>query len=248
MKVAIMQPYTFPYVGYFQLINHVDKWVIFDDTQYISKGWINRNRVLHPDVKKEWQYITVPVKKHSLESRIKSVEINENIEWRKQLLGKLTSYKKKAPFYAETVEFISDCISFECITLSEWVVHTLNSTCNYLGIAFDYSLFSQMEVSTDNVEHAGQWALEIAGAMGADVYVNPPGGYSIFNENEFQARNMELRFLRPNLTPYVQRRGSFVPGLSIIDIMMWNNKDKICEMLTDYEIVTHSKLKAYDHA
>ena len=247
MRVGIIQPYTFPYIGYFQLINYVDKWVIFDDTQYLSKGWINRNRILHPNVKKEWQYFTVPVKKHSRKSRIKDVEINDDLEWRDEFLGKLTSYKKKAPFYAETVEFIGDCISFKCPALFEWVVYTLKSTCNYLGVPFNYSIFSQMEINTDNIKHAGQWALEIADAMDVTEYVNPPSGYSIFNENEFLARNIELRFLKSNLTPYVQRRGYFVSGLSIVDVMMWNDKDRIHEMLTDYEIVTHSQLRACDH-
>jgi len=247
MKLAVMQPYAFPYIGYFQLINYVDKWVVFDDTQYISKGWINRNRILHPDIKKEWQYFTVPVKKHSRECRINHVEINDDIEWRNEFIGKLTSYKKKAPFYAETVEFIDECISFKCSALSKWVTHTLKSTCDHLGIPFDYSVFSQMEVNTDNIQHAGQWALEIADAMDADEYVNPPGGYSIFNENEFLSRNIELQFLKPELTAYVQRRGGFVPGLSIVDVMMWNDKDRIREMLEDYEIVTYSELRACDH-
>lgn len=246
MRVGIMQPYIFPYIGYFQLINYVDKWVVFDDTQYISKGWINRNRILHPDIKKEWQYFTIPVSKHLRECKIKDVKINGNLEWRDEFLGKLTSYKKKAPFYAETVEFISDCVSIKCNTLSELIVTTLNRTCEYLNIPFDYSIFSQMGIDTTNVEHAGQWALEIADAMDADEYINPSGGYSIFNENEFLARNIELRFLKSNLTPYVQRRGCFVPGLSIVDIMMWNEKNRIHEMLKDYEIVKQSKLRVFE--
>jgi hypothetical protein len=243
MKIGIMQPYTFPYIGYFQLINYVDKWVIFDDTQYISKGWINRNRILHPDVKKEWQYFTVPLKKHSRESRIKDIEINHNIKWRNEFLGKLSSYKKKAPFYVETIEFIEHCVNFNCSSLSEWVIYVLENTCNYLKIPFNYSIFSKMEINTKNIEHAGQWALEIADAMNADEYVNPQGGYTIFQENEFLAKNIELRFLKSNLIPYIQRRGYFVPGLSIVDVMMWNDKDAIHEMLKNYAIVTQSELQ-----
>ncbi len=247
MKVGIMQPYTFPYLGYFQLINYVDKWVVFDDAQFISKGWVNRNRILHPDIKKEWQYFTVPVKKHSRESRIKAVEINEEKPWRDEFLGKLTSYKKKAPFYAETVEFIGDCISFNGGSLSEWIIYTLENTCAYLNIPFDHSVFSETEMSTDNVQHAGQWALEIADTLGADEYVNPPGGYTIFNENEFQEKNIELKFLKPDLIPYVQRRDGFVPGLSIVDVMMWNDKDKIHRLLTDFEIVNIQSLSSTDN-
>lgn len=243
MKLAIMQPYTFPYIGYFQLIKHTDKWVVFDDTQFISKGWINRNRILHPDAKKQWQYFTVPLKKHSLRCKIKNVDINNNIAWRDELLGKLTSYKKKAPFYTKTIEFIYDCISFKSSSLSEWVIYTLKRTCNYLEIPFNFSIFSEMNINIENIKHAGQWALEIAAAMDASEYINPVSGYNIFNENEFRARNIELQFLKPKLTPYVQRRGHFVPGLSIIDIMMWNDKVSISNMLNDFEIFTYSKLK-----
>ena len=241
-----MQPYAFPYIGYFQLIGCVDKWVVFDDTQYISKGWINRNRILHPDLKKKWQYFTVPVKKHSREIRIKDVEINNDIDWKAEFIGKLTSYKKKAPYYLETVEFVDNCIGFDCSSLSEWVVNTIESTCDYLGLSFEYTVFSKMCVNTDNIEHAGQWALEIADFMDADEYVNPQGGYGIFKEEEFLEKNIELRFLKSNLTPYVQRRGEFIAGLSIIDVMMWNDKNEIQNMLKDYEIVTQSELRESD--
>ncbi len=244
MKVAIMQPYFLPYIGYFQLVSYVDKWVIFDDTQYISKGWINRNRILHPDVHKEWQYFSVPLKKHSRECSINDIEINDSLKWKGEFLGKLTTYKKKAPFYLDVMEFVEDSIKFNSSSLSELIVHTLKRSCDYLEIPFQYSIFSEMGINTDNIQHAGQWALEIADAMNADEYVNPSGGHTIFNEKEFSEKNIELRFLKPNLTPYVQRRGSFVPGLSIIDVMMWNDKDKIREMLKDYEILAHSELVA----
>lgn len=241
-----MQPYIFPYVGYFQLIGSVDKWVVFDDTQYLSKGWINRNRILHPDLKKKWQYFTIPVKKHSRESRIKDVEVNDGIDWRAEFIGKLTSYKKKAPYYTETVEFVENCISDDYATLSELIVSTLEKTCDYLAISFDYSVFSEMSVNTDNVKHAGQWALEIADSMGASEYINPQGGCDIFKQDEFIDRGVGLHFLRSNLHPYVQRRGEFVEGLSIVDVMMWNDKNTIHEMLRDYEIVSQSELREID--
>lgn len=243
MKVGIMQPYVFPYIGYFQLINYVDKWVVFDDTQYISKGWVNRNRILHPDMEKEWQYFSVPLRKHSHDCRIKDIEINEDIDWKSQLLGKLTSYKKKAPFYMQTIEFVNECVSVECPMLSEWVVFTLKRTCEYLNIPFDYSIFSKMEINNLNIEHAGQWALEIADATGADEYTNPPAGHGIFKEHEFRERGIELNFLKPRMEPYVQIRGEFIAGLSIIDVMMWNDKKAINKMLSEYDIVTQSQLK-----
>lgn len=242
MKLAIMQPYLFPYIGYFQLINYVDKWIVFDDTQYISKGWVNRNRILHPDIQKEWQYFTIPLKKHSRDSRIKDISINEQIDWRQELLGKLSSYKRKAPHYSETMEFVYECIEYKNESLSEWLIHSLKTTCEYLQIVFDYSVFSPDDINTEKVRHAGQWALEIADAVGAKEYINPHGGYSIFIEDEFIERGIELRFLKPGLTPYVQRRGCFTSGLSIIDIMMWNDRGTIHEMLSDFDVCNKSEL------
>lgn len=246
MKLAIMQPYFFPYIGYIQLINYVDKWVVFDDTQYISKGWINRNRILHPDYKKEWQYFTVPIKKHSRESKINVIEINDNLEWKKEIIGKFSHYKKKAPFYNETIDFINSCLQYNNSNLSAWVVHTLKLTCEFLQIPFNYSIYSETNIKLKDVEHAGQWALKIAAAMNAIEYINPPSGYTIFKEKEFIEKNIELRFLKPNLTPYIQRRGSFVPGLSIVDVMMWNDKDEINEMLFDCEILKYSQISNYE--
>lgn len=242
MKLAIMQPYFFPYIGYFQLINYVDKWVVFDDIQYISKGWINRNRILHPDIKKEWQYFTVPTRKHAREYSIKDIEINAEKKWKDEFLGKLTHYKRKAPFYQETIDFVGDCIDCNYYNLSELILHTLKSTCNYLQIPFDYSVFSQMDINIDNVEHSGQWALLIADAMNANEYINPIGGYGIFKEKEFIKQGIKLRFLKPNLAPYIQRRGSFVSGLSIVDVMMWNDKEQIGNMLSNYKILNFSEI------
>lgn len=242
-----MQPYIFPYIGYFQLIKYVDKWVVFDDTQYIAKGWVNRNRILHPDYEKDWQYISIPVKKHTHKIRIKDVEINDNIDWRAMLKGKLSAYRKRAPYYKETLDFIDDCLSYHTPLLSEWAVTTLRKTCGYLGIKFDYTVFSSMPIHAEKVKHAGQWALEVADHMGADEYINPYSGYSIFNEEEFNERGIELNFLRPNLQPYIQRRGRFVGGLSIIDVMMWNDKETIRNMLDDYVIVSQAELRDYHH-
>lgn len=242
-----MQPYFFPYIGYFQLINYVDKWIVFDDTQYISKGWINRNRILHPDFEKEWQYLTIPVKKHSRESKINVIEINESIEWRKEILGKLTHYRKKAPFYDETIDFINHCLEYENSNLSQWLVHTLSLTCDFLRIPFNYSVYSEMNIKIDKAEHPGQWALRISDEINADEYINPPSGYRIFKENEFLEKSIELRFLEPNLTPYIQRRGTFITGLSIIDVMMWNDRDEINEILFDYELLKHSQINGRKH-
>jgi len=245
MRLGIMQPYLFPYLGYFQLIHDVDKWVVFDEVQYISKGWVNRNRILHPDKEKEWQYITVPVEKHSKKDKINQIRINNSISWQEEILGKLTSYKKKAPYYKETINFVSDCIYRENVYLSDFLTSVLESTCEHIGIPFQYSLFSEMDLNIDNIEHAGQWAVEIADVLGANEYINPEGGYKIFREEEFIERDISLRFLQSKLPQYVQRRGGFVSGLSIIDVMMWNNENEIKEMLKEYSLLSYTDISSF---
>jgi len=242
MKLAIMQPYVFPYLGYLQLIYYADKFVVFDDTQFVSKGWVNRNRILHPNQAKGWQYFTVPVKKHSRDASIIDVEINDSTDWRKEFFGKLTSYKKKAPFYHETVDFLRDCLSHDASSVDMLAVHTLKATCELIDIPFDYTLFSEMDVDTSDVQHAGQWALKISDSIGASEYVNPHGGYLIFKEAEFRAKGIELRFLVPELPPYSQRRGTFEPNLSIVDVLMWHDRSRIRELLENFSIVSQENL------
>jgi hypothetical protein len=238
-----MQPYAFPYLGYYQLINYADQWVVFDDVQYITRGWINRNRILHPESEKEWQYFTIPARKHNNKTLINAIEINHELQWKQELLGKLSFYRKKAPFYQEAVNLVEDCLDFDSDDLSPWLVSALEKTCEYLGIPFRYSIFSRSEIDVAKIEHAGHWALEIADSMGANEYVNPPGGVSIFKEREFLDRGIELQFLRPKLNAYAQKRHSFVPGLSILDVIMWNEPDSIRLMLGDFDLLSSAQLQ-----
>jgi len=242
-----MQPYAFPYLGYFQLINYVDKWVVFDEVQYISRGWINRNRILHPDESKDWQYFTVPIRKHSKQDLISSISINQDIQWQSEILGKLSSYKKKAPYYQQTVKLVEHCFDLDGENLSHWLVASLNKICAYLEISFDYTIFSRSSINVDRIEKAGDWALEIADGLEADEYINPPGGYSIFRESDFVSRGTSLRFLQSGLQPYNQARPDFVPGLSILDVLMWNDPEEIRLMMNDFNILTYNQLQEMDN-
>jgi len=244
VRVAIMQPYFFPYIGYFQLLKAADNWVSFDDTQFVNKGWINRNRILHPDTSKEWQYITLPLNKRGRFDKICDISIKSDEKWRDQIIGKLTSYKRKAPFYTQTIDFVESCFETDETNLSKFLVRSLKLTADYLGIETPIRVQSNMKLSLNNIEHPGQWALRIAEIVGASEYINPHGGNEIFNEREFDDAGIKLRFLKPILNPYKQRRDVFVPGLSIIDVMMWNDMEKIHQILSlDYEILQKTDLK-----
>lgn len=243
MKLGIMQPYFFPYIGYFQLMNYVDEWIVFDEVQFIDKGWVNRNRILHPDPVKEWLYITVPLDKKGQFDKISEITIKKNSGWIDELMGKLTAYKKKAPFYKRTRDFVGDSLNIEESNLSQFLVTVLKNTTRALSIETPIKVQSSMKLPLSKIEHPGQWALRISQSLGANEYVNPCGGADIFDQNEFDQADIKLKFLRSNLSPYVQRKGSFTPGLSIIDVMMWNDETAIHEMLLkDFNILSKDKL------
>lgn len=244
MKLAIMQPYFFPYLGYFQLMNYVDKWVVFDDIQFIDKGWINRNRILHPEHEKEWQYITVPLDKRGQFDHIVDINIKKESDWVDTIMGKLSIYKRKAPYYEQTCEFVRDCLSGDDYNLSKMLIRILSKTALALGINTPLNVQSEMAMDLPEINHPGQWALEISKFLHASDYVNPTSGSHIFKEEEFNQVNIKLHFLKPKLSNYIQRRGDFVSGLSIIDIMMWNDKPSIQDMLKhDFTILNKEEIE-----
>ena len=243
MKLAIMQPYFFPYIGYFQLMSIVDHWVVFDDIQFIDKGWVNRNRILHPDIKKEWQYITVPLSKRRQFDKICDIEINARVNWRDQIMGKLTSYKRKAPHYNQTVDFLGDCFETSETNLSRFLVTLLKKSADLLEIDTKLTVQSEMGLELGEIEHPGQWALRICEKMNASEYINPYGGAGLFEEQEYEDVGIKIRFHRPLLREYSQRRDGFVPGLSLIDVLMWNSISEIRDnLLNEYQIARKEDL------
>jgi WbqC-like protein family len=225
MVLGIMQPYFFPYLGYFDLINYSDHWVVFDAVQYMRHGWVNRNRILHP--KEGWQYITVPLKRHGRDVLIRDIEISEETDWRRRIIGQLQHYKNKAPYFEKIIRLVEECLSIVEPFLSPLNVAILDKLCQYMGIPFEYQYFSEMNLKLGVVEGPGDWALCIAEAMGAKEYVNPPGGEGIFDRSKFERAGIKLtiRNLRP--IKYECKSYEFVPGLSIIDVLMWNSPDKV---------------------
>ncbi|MFS8152580.1 WbqC family protein [Vreelandella titanicae] len=229
--IAIMQPYFFPYIGYFQLMHKSDVWIIFDNVQFIDKGWINRNRILHPAIEKEWQYITVPLSKRTQFSKICDIKIKNSENWKNNIFGKLSFYKKKAPHYNETINFLRECFSVEHDNLSFFLTHSLKMTAQLLDIDSEIQVQSHLGIPKKDAIHPGQWALNISKELNAKEYVNPLGGAEIFQPDEFTKSKIKLSFLEPDIDNYKQANRSFVPGLSIIDVMMWNDIDEIKEFV-----------------
>lgn len=235
MKLGIMQPYFFPYVGYFSLIKNTDKWIVFDTVQFITHGWIERNRILKPS--EGWQYIGVPLVKHPRETLIKDVKVRNNEAWKEKIFRQIDHYKKKAPFYNDVVQLLSDCFKYEADNIRDLDVKYLELLCHYLGIKFEYEIFSEMNLEIDPVEGPGDWALNISKALNAKEYINPPGGIEIFDKTKFDDAGIKLSFLKANIIPYNQRRDKYEEGLSILDVMMFNDPKSIMLMLDQYELI-----------
>lgn len=234
MRIAIMQPYFLPYLGYLALIKHSDYFIVFDTPQFIRHGWIERNRILKP--KDGWQYIKVPLEKHSRDTAIKDIKIKNENNWKTRILAQLDHYKKKANYYTETVNLVKRIIDLQTDSITKLNSHALENICRYLDIDFSYEIFSEMDLNIEKPNEPDEWALKISKAFNAKEYINPPGGESFFDSRKYEKENINLHFLKLNLQEYDQRRSSFIPGLSIIDIMMFNSPKQINEMLNDYEL------------
>ena len=234
MKLAIMQPYFLPYIGYFSLIKHTDSWVVFDDAQFIRHGWIERNRILKPNG--GWQYIKVPLIKHHREALIKDVRIRNTENWCKKILGQLEHYKKKAPFYKSTISILEELCSLSYNSIVKLNAKSLELVCNKLNIDFNYQFSSNLDLNTENILEPDDWALEITDLLGFDTYINPYGGREIFNKEKYQRRGVALKFLKVNLNEYNQKNEYFESGLSIIDVMMFNSPNTITAMLDNVKV------------
>lgn len=226
MILGIMQPYFFPYIGYFDHIYRCDKWVVFDITQYTTRSWMNRNRVLHPV--SGWGYITCNVKKTHQRSPIYEATLLSPDETYKELIGKLSHYKKKAPYYWNVLKVIEEIFdTIQNASLVHLNVIALKCVCEYLGISFKPIIASEQDYALPPIAHPGQWALEIAGLENADLYINPPGGKNLFVPQEFRDRKIGLAFTSVPEVSYSTPGYDFIPNLSILDVMMWNSPQEI---------------------
>lgn len=237
MKLALMQPYLFPYLGYFTLMKLSDKFIVFDSAQYMKGGWVNRNRVLHPNLNEDPLYISVPIQRSSVDTKIKDMKINDKQNWKQKIIGQLQTYKKIAPNYNEVLDFVNECFKFETDSLAEMNVFLLKKTCEYLGLPINMDILSELNLNLEEVNESDEWGLNVAKAFGAETYINSPGGRSFYDSEKYKQNHIKLEFIQSHLIEYEQNRDRFEPGLSILDVMMFNNNDQIHKMLDEYEVL-----------
>jgi hypothetical protein len=232
MKVAIMQPYFFPYIGYFQLINAVNKFIIYDDVNYINKGWINRNNIL---VNNNSNLIQVPLIGASQNRLIRDILVLNEEKWKEKLLKTIYFNYKKAPFFNQIVELIKDVLISDFNNISDLNYSAILKTCTYLNIDTE---FVRTSSTYENYFLKGEnRILDICLIEKAEVYINPIGGIDLYEKDKFLQHNIELYFIKTKIVEYKQYGDKFIPGLSIIDIMMFNSPSEIKTMLNQYELI-----------
>ena len=236
MKLGIIQPYFFPYLGYFSIIKHVDKFILFDTVQYIRHGWIDRNRILKPD--NGWQYINVPlIKPNGRETLIKDLIVNNEVSWERKILSQLDHYKKKGPYYNCVMKLLYEIFSVKYDNIVSLNKNVIEKICSYIGFDKTLPVFSKMNLEIKEANTPDEWALNICKKIdGVTDYYNAPGGASFFDRTKYKAANINLYFHNIELNKYDQKREDFEVGLSIIDVMMFKSPEEISAMLNKYTL------------
>lgn len=229
MRLGIMQPYFFPYLGYWQLLANVDKYVVYDDVTYIKGGWINRNNFL---INGQKNLLTMQLEKASSYTLIKDIAIKDDFV---KFLKTIEMGYKKAPFFEDIFRLLKDICQCPDKKLGQFLFNSHIKICEYLGIDTELILSSSFE---KHMELKGKdKVISICKQLGADEYINAIGGQELYDKKEFAENGIRLNFLHANLREYRQLKNEFVAGLSIIDIMMFNSKEEIKEMLNDFNLV-----------
>lgn len=231
MKLAIMQPYLFPYMGYFQLIHSVDRFVVFDDVNFIKKGWVNRNNLL---VNEAPLLFTVPLVGASQNRSIKDIQVSNEGDWKARLIRTLAMSYGKAPCYGPVMSLVEEVLSATDCTISELNTKAIRAVCKHIGI-------STVIIPSSVVYNAGdlkgqERILHICELEQASHYHNPIGGTELYDRDRFGANGIVLSFLRSSLPAYRQWNDSFTPGLSIIDVIMFNTPAEALQLMESYEL------------
>lgn len=230
-KVAIMQPYLFPYLGYFQLINAVDVFILYDDVNFIKQGWINRNQILNNN---QPFLFTLPIESVSSFKKICDTNINLILykRWKTKFCKLVEANYKKAPFFASIFPIIDTILNHDFKTISELNSFSIRTICDYLGISTILKLASKCY--SNSLMERQERVIDICLQEEGRVYLNALGGKELYDRNVFAQNDLLLLFIQPILKEYKQYKEAFIPGLSIIDVLMFNGKEEVQIMLNNY--------------
>jgi len=223
MKLAIMQPYFFPYIGYWQLISAVDTFVIYDDVNYIKQGWINRNNIIGSNFN---QLISLQVIGASSFKLINEIEVGNNSQ---KILKTIEQSYSKAPYFKEIFPIIEEILNQEEKNLAKFIGYSLEKISNYLKI--DTKFLYSSSIKKDNSLKAQNKILDICSKLNAKNYINTIGGVNLYDEDRFKKEGIDLNFLKAKIINYQQFKDEFISHLSIIDVLMFNDIDAVRNML-----------------
>ncbi len=232
MKIAIVQPYFLPYIGYFQLINAVDRFIVYDDVNFMKKKWINRNNIL---IAGQPNLFIVPLKKVSQNKLIKDVEIAVDLNWKSKTLKKIDLAYQKAPYFQKAFDLIESIINQNQTHITKLAFTSLKEICSYLNIQ------THLTPSSTIYENAHlrsqERIIDICKKEDADHYINPIGGTDLYSKENFLHHQIRLNFLKPELIVYRQFKNEFVSHLSILDTIMFNDPEAIHNFLKRFQLI-----------
>lgn len=231
MKLAIMQPYFFPYIGYWQLLNAVDRFVIYDDVNFIKGGWINRNRIL---INGKASYITVPLHHASPNKLICDISMQSSPAWRKKIIKSIKNSYRKSPFFIEVFPVLEELISYETDSLVRYLVKHISSLAEFLGIKTEIMVTSRCYKNSDM--NGQERVIDICKRENATTYINPQGGQDLYDADAFRNECIDLQFISMKPIHYKQRTVGFVPYLSIIDPLMETGPDGLLRHIENFEL------------
>ncbi len=237
MSIAVMQPYFFPYLGYFQLIQAVDTFVFYDDVNFIKQGYINSNAVI---VNNRNYKFTVPLTKMSSHKAIKDTFVNGHLyfSWKKKFLKTIWQEYNKAICFEAVYELIKRVLDHdEVTTIADLTIFSIEECATYLEIPVQFKISSKDYSETHGLSREKRLQA-ICFKEQSKKYINPSGGKTLYTKENFSINNIELWFIKNNLAvyPQVNRKGGFISGLSIIDVLMNNDVTSLRKMLLDYNL------------
>lgn len=230
MKVAVMQPYFFPYLGYYQLVALVDRFVFLDNVNFIKKGWINRNNIL---VNGNPFLFSIPLHKASQNKLINNTELAVDDKWRTNFFKTIEMAYSTAPQYHSVVALLHDAMDPDASRISDWASRSILGVMNYLGIKKEFKYASQAEIGTAKSE---EQIIRLCHYFNATDYINLPGGKMLYNLENFKKAGLNLHFIQNIPVSYNQGLQNFIPNLSMIDVLMWNTPDQVMHLLSQYTL------------
>lgn len=247
MRLGVMQAYFFPYIGYFQVIDAVDKFLIYEHVTFRKQSWINRNRLMNRSSGEAF-FINVPLRKASSNKRIGEIEIDYTSHWQRYLKNSIRINYGKAPYFREVFPVIERCLSRECKQLHEFNALSTMEISALLGIeteiVYDNACYLGLEDKLRDIREDAEYlakeerVISICQTEGAGTYINPSGGVELYDKEKFKRRGIELYFTQPGtLAPYRQFKHEFLPSLSIVDHLMHCGVEETKKYLKNYSLL-----------